>query len=98
MAAESGASIHTEAVQRKSRVYRPGLTKAQTSSRASPLAMHIRHRRQRPRHDGATLMRYVQSRASNVAAQPVTLALAHPAAAGITLEQRMVHSPLEVEP
>jgi len=40
----------------------------------------------------------MQSRASNVAAQPVTLALAHPAAAGITLEQRMVHSPLEVEP
>ena len=40
----------------------------------------------------------MQSRDSNVAAQPVTLALAHPAAAGITLEQRMVHSPLEVEP
>jgi hypothetical protein len=31
--------MHAGAVQRKSRVYRPGLTKAQTSSRVSPLAM-----------------------------------------------------------
>ena len=59
MAAESGASIHVGAVQRKSRVYRPGLTKAQISSRVSPLAMTARHRRQRPRPDGAALMRYV---------------------------------------
>ena len=59
MAAESGAFIHAEAVQRKSRVYRPGLTNAQTSSRVSPLAMHVRHRRQRPRPDGATHMWYV---------------------------------------
>ena len=59
MAAESGASIHAGAVQRKSRVYRPGLTKAQTSSRVSPLAMTARHRRQRPRPDGAALIRYV---------------------------------------
>ena len=40
-------------------MYRPGLTKAQTSSRVSPLAMTARHRRQRPRPDGAALMRYV---------------------------------------
>eukprot|EP00964_Phaeocystis_antarctica_P033837 scaffold19198_cov68-Phaeocystis_antarctica.AAC.3 len=59
MATESCASIHAEAVQRKSRVYRPGLTKAQTSSRVSPLAINARHRRQRPRPDGATLKRYV---------------------------------------
>ena len=59
MDAESGASIHAGAVQRKSRVYRPGLTKAQTSSRVSPFAMTARHRRQRPRPDGAALMRYV---------------------------------------
>ena len=59
MDAESGASIHAGAVQRKSRVYRPGLTKAQTSSRVSPFAMTVRHRRQRPRPDGAALMRYV---------------------------------------
>eukprot|EP00964_Phaeocystis_antarctica_P031726 scaffold17938_cov61-Phaeocystis_antarctica.AAC.3 len=59
MAAESGASIHAGAAQRKSRVYRPGRTKAQTSSRVSPLAMTARHRRQRARPDGATLMRYV---------------------------------------
>ena len=42
MDAESGASIHAGAVQRKSRVYRPGLTKAQTSSRVSPFAMTVR--------------------------------------------------------
>ena len=59
MAAESGASMHAEAVQRKSRVYRPGLTKAQTSSRVSPLAITARHRRQRSRPDGATHMWYV---------------------------------------
>ena len=59
MAAESGASMHAGSVQRKSRVYRPGLTNAQTSSRVSPLAMHVRHRRQRPRPDGATHMWYV---------------------------------------
>ena len=59
MAAESGVFIHAEAVQRKSRVYRPGLTKAQTSSRVSPLAITARHRRQRPRPDGATHMWYV---------------------------------------
>ena len=40
-------------------MYRPGLTKAQTSSQGSPLAMTARHRRQRPRPDGATLIRYV---------------------------------------
>ena len=51
--------MHAGAVQRKSRVYRPGLTKAQTSSRVSPLAMTVRHRRQRARPDGAALMRYV---------------------------------------
>ena len=59
MAAESGALIHAGAVQRKSKVYRPGLTKAQASSRVSPLAMTARHRRQRPRPVGAALMRYV---------------------------------------
>ena len=59
MAAESGVFIHAEAVQRKSRVYRPGLTKAQTSSRVSPLAITARHRRQRPRPDGAALIWYV---------------------------------------
>ena len=51
--------MHAGAVQRKSKVYRPGLTKTQTSSRASPLAMTARHRRQRPRPDGAALIRYV---------------------------------------
>ena len=51
--------MHAGSVQRKSRVYRPGLTNAQTSSRVSPLAMHVRHRRQRPRPDDATLMQYV---------------------------------------
>ena len=51
--------MHAGAVQRKSIVYRPGLTKAQTSSRVSPLAMTVRHRRQRARPDGAALMRYV---------------------------------------
>ena len=51
--------MHAGAVQRKSRVYRPGLTKAQTSSRVSPFAMTDRHRRQCPRPDGDTLMRYV---------------------------------------
>ena len=51
--------MHAGAVQRKRRVYRPGFTKAQISSRVSPLAMIARHRRQRPRPDGATLMRYV---------------------------------------
>ena len=51
--------MHAGAVQRKSSVYRPGLTKAQTSSRVSPFAMTDRHRRQCPRPDGATLMRYV---------------------------------------
>ena len=59
MAAESGVFIHAEAVQRKSRVYRPGFTKAETSSRVLPLAMTARHRRQRPRPDGAALIRYV---------------------------------------
>ena len=59
MAAESGAFIHAEAVQRKSREYRPGLTNTQTSSRVSPLAITARHRRQRPRPDGAKLMWYV---------------------------------------
>ena len=59
MAAERGASMHAGAVHRKSIVYRPGLTKAQTSSRVSPLAMTVRHRRQRARPDGAALMRYV---------------------------------------
>eukprot|EP00964_Phaeocystis_antarctica_P142719 scaffold108050_cov78-Phaeocystis_antarctica.AAC.1 len=53
MAAESGAFIHAEAVQRKSREYRPGLTNTQTSSRVSPLAITARHRRQRPRPDGS---------------------------------------------
>ena len=51
--------MHAGAVQRKSIVYRPGRTKAQTSSRVSPLAMTVRHRRQRARPDGAALMRYV---------------------------------------
>ena len=51
--------MHAGAVQRKSIVYLPGLTKAQTSSRVSPLAMTARHRRQRARPDGAALMRYV---------------------------------------
>ena len=51
--------MHAGAVQRKSRVYRPGLTKAQTSSRVFPFAMTDRHRRQCPRPDGDTLMRYV---------------------------------------
>ena len=51
--------MHAGAVQRKSKVYRPGLTKTQTSSRASPLGMTARHRRQRPRPVGAALMRYV---------------------------------------
>ena len=51
--------MHAGAVQRKSRLYRPGLTKAETSSRVSPLAMTVRHRRQRARPDGATLKRYV---------------------------------------
>ena len=51
--------MHAGAVHRKSIVYRPGLTKAQTSSRVSPLAMTVRHRRQRARPDGATLKRYV---------------------------------------
>ena len=51
--------MHAGAVQRKSSVYRPGLTKAQTSSRVSPFAMTDRHRRQRARPDGAALMRYV---------------------------------------
>ena len=39
MAAERGASMHAGAVQRKSIVYHPGLTNAETSSRVSPLAM-----------------------------------------------------------
>ena len=51
--------MHEGAVQRNSRVYRPGFTKAETSSRVSPLAMTARHRRQRARPDGAALMRYV---------------------------------------
>ena len=59
MAAARGVSMHACAVQRKRRVYRPGLTKAQTSIRVSPLAITARHRRQRPRPDGATLRRYV---------------------------------------
>eukprot|EP00964_Phaeocystis_antarctica_P139753 scaffold104561_cov66-Phaeocystis_antarctica.AAC.1 len=59
MADESGASIHAGAVQRMSSVYRPGRTKAQTSSRASPLGMQRRQRRHRARPVGAALMRYV---------------------------------------
>ena len=51
--------MHEGAVQRKSSVYRPGFTKAETSSRVSPLPMTARHRRQRARPDGAALMRYV---------------------------------------
>ena len=51
--------MHAGAVQRKSIVYHPGLTNAETSSRVSPLAMTARHRRQRARPDGAALMRYV---------------------------------------
>ena len=51
--------MHAGAVQRKRRVFRPGLTKAQTSSRVSPLAMTARHRRQRARPDGDTLILYV---------------------------------------
>ena len=51
--------MHAGVVQRKSSVYRPGRTKAQTSSRVSPLTMTARHRRQRARPDGASLIRYV---------------------------------------
>ena len=51
--------MHAGAVQRMSSVYLPGRTKAQTSSRASPLGMQRRQRRHRARPVGAALMRYV---------------------------------------
>ena len=51
--------MHVDSVHRNSSVYRPGLTKTQTSSRVAPLEMEFRHRRQRLRPVGALLMRYV---------------------------------------
>ena len=69
-AVANAASMH--AVQRSSTVDRPGRTKAQISTRGAPLAIALRHLRQRPRPVGARLRRYVLLRCLKVKLRGLT--------------------------